>query len=62
MRSKEETAVADAANALKKYMHYWSRFDNHAKSIKFAEKTRKAAEEKMQQLQALKGSAAQTNA
>jgi hypothetical protein len=36
-------------------MHYWSRFDNHAKSIKFAQKTRAAAEERMAQLQAIKG-------
>lgn len=53
--SKETRAVENAQNALKKYMHYWSRFDNHAKSIKFAEKTRRAAEERMEQLQALKG-------
>ena len=39
--------MQDAQNALKKYMFYWSRFDNHAKSIRFAEKTKKAVEEKM---------------
>jgi hypothetical protein len=44
-----------ARSELKKYMHYWSRFDNHAKSIKFAQKTRAAAEERMAQLQAIKG-------
>jgi len=38
---------------LKKY--YWSRFDSHAESIKFAQKTRAAAEERMAQLQAIKG-------
>jgi len=54
-QKKEEAAAATAQNELKKYMFYWSRFDNHAKSIKFAEKTRKAAEERMSQLQSLKG-------
>ena len=51
----ESVKVADAANELKKYMHYYSRYENHAKSIKFAQKTRAAAEERMAQLQAIKG-------
>jgi hypothetical protein len=36
-------------------MHYWSRFDNHARSIKFAQQTRLAAEQRMEALQTLKG-------
>jgi ariadne-2 len=38
--SNEAKAANKAKNDLEKYMHYFTRFDNHAKSIKFAEKTR----------------------
>lgn len=47
----EEQQAQEARNALDKYMFYFTRFDNHAKSIKFAEATRSKAEEIMGELQ-----------
>jgi len=58
-QSKEDVAAEEAKNSLNKYMHYFTRFDNHFKSIKFAEKTRKEAEKRMEQLQKLKGTGVQ---
>lgn len=40
----EETKAEEARNALQKYMFYFTRYDNHDKSIKFAENTRAKAE------------------
>lgn len=51
--SKEAKEAKNAENELQKYMYYFSRFDNHAKSILFAEKTRAEAETKMEMLQAI---------
>jgi len=56
---KEEVEAADAKTTLDKYMHYFTRFDNHHKSSNFAEKTRVETEQKMTKLQSLKGSGAQ---
>jgi ariadne-1 len=47
----EENKIEEAKNALQKYMFYFTRFDNHDKSIKFAEQTRKKAETTMGKLQ-----------
>lgn len=47
----EESKAEEARNALEKYMFYFSRYDNHNKSIKFAEETRKQAEDTMGKLQ-----------
>jgi len=48
---QEETKAEEARNALQKYMFYFTRYDNHDKSIKFAENTRAKAEKVMAQLQ-----------
>ena len=40
----EEAKMQEARNALQKYMFYFTRFDNHQKSIQFAKKTRVEAE------------------
>ncbi len=53
--SKEEAAAESAKNSLAKYIHYFNRFDNHQKSIKFAEKTRFEADQRMTKLQSMKG-------
>jgi ariadne-1 len=47
----EEAKAEDARSALQKYMFYFTRFDNHDKSIKFAQETRKKAEGIMGKLQ-----------
>lgn len=49
--SHEEVKIQEAKNALQKYLFYFSRFDNHNKSIKFAEETRRKAEQRMGELQ-----------
>lgn len=35
----EQKNMDKASNALQRYLHYFSRFDNHAKAVKFAERT-----------------------
>jgi len=52
---KPEASVQQARDELNKYLHYWERFDNHNKSIKFAQKTLQEAEARMQALQLIKG-------
>ncbi|KMS65486.1 hypothetical protein BVRB_035510 [Beta vulgaris subsp. vulgaris] len=52
---KEEQKMQEARNALQKYMFYFTRFDNHQKSIQFARKTRQDAETRMQQLRDIQG-------
>ncbi len=37
------------------YLHYFARFDNHAKAVKFAERTLAHTEARMRELQDLKG-------
>jgi ariadne-1 len=44
-----------ASSTLNRYLHYFSRFDNHAKAVKFAEKTLVQTEVRMRELQDLKG-------
>eukprot|EP00478_Filoreta_tenera_P000195 GABV01000195.1.p1 GENE.GABV01000195.1~~GABV01000195.1.p1 ORF type:complete len:408 (+),score=147.75 GABV01000195.1:422-1645(+) len=53
--SDEEKSQEDAKTELQRYMHYYSRFDNHDKAIKFAKKTLTAAEDRAKKLQDLKG-------
>jgi len=55
----EDAKSQDAGMALKRYVHYFNRYDNHNKSIIFAEKTRKLAEKKMDKLQNISGSGLQ---
>jgi len=57
--SEEEAKATAAKNELQRYMHYFTRFDNHAKSIKFAQKTLSTAEKRAEDLQKLKGAGAQ---
>ncbi|CEP03701.1 hypothetical protein PBRA_003308 [Plasmodiophora brassicae] len=52
---KEEQKAQEARNALQKYMFYFTRFDNHQKSIQFARKTRQDAEARMQLLRDIQG-------
>lgn len=35
----EQKQMDKASNSLQRYLHYFARFDNHAKAVKFAEKT-----------------------
>jgi ariadne-1 len=55
----EEEKAEKARNDLQRYMHYFTRYDNHQKSIKFAEKTRTQAEKRVIKLQSMKGSGLQ---
>jgi len=57
--AKEALAAQAAKNDLDKYMHHFARFENHAKSIKFAEKTRAATLERMESLQSMRGAGLQ---
>eukprot|EP00455_Lapot_gusevi_P033531 TRINITY_DN3667_c0_g1_i1.p1 TRINITY_DN3667_c0_g1~~TRINITY_DN3667_c0_g1_i1.p1 ORF type:complete len:508 (+),score=78.56 TRINITY_DN3667_c0_g1_i1:116-1639(+) len=51
----EQQNIDKAANALQRYLHYFTRYDNHAKAVKFAEKTLVQTEARMKELQDLKG-------
>lgn len=51
----EAKGMGSATNTLNRYLHYFSRFDNHAKAVKFAEKTLVHTEARMKELQDLKG-------
>lgn len=48
---QEEADRTVAKNDLKRYMFYFERYENHRKSIKFAEATRMKAEDKMVKVQ-----------
>ncbi|MES1909875.1 MAG: hypothetical protein MHM6MM_002562 [Cercozoa sp. M6MM] len=56
--SKEEEDADRARSELQRYIFYYSRFDNHARSMRFAEKTLKETEKRMKRLQDMKGSGA----
>jgi ariadne-1 len=51
----EAKSMDKASSTLNRYLHYFSRFDNHAKAVKFAEKTLVQTEQRMRELQDLKG-------
>eukprot|EP00474_Spongospora_subterranea_P009178 CRZ09636.1 hypothetical protein [Spongospora subterranea] len=55
LMEKEEQKAEEARTALQKYMFYFTRFDNHQKSIQFARKTRQNAESRMQKLRDIQG-------
>jgi len=55
----EEQKAQDAGTSLKKYVHYFTRYDNHHKSISFAENIRKVAEKRMDRLSNLSGAGLQ---
>lgn len=46
----EEKKMADAKNALEKYMFYLTRYENHVKSIGFAKKTKTETERRMDEM------------
>lgn len=52
---EEQKTVDRAATELQRYLHYFTRFDNHAKAVKFAERTLSQTENRMKELQDLKG-------
>lgn len=53
--SEEEKHADSAKNALQRYLHYFQRFDNHDKAMKYAQRTLKECDDKMKELQNLKG-------
>lgn len=52
---KERTDAARAQNELQRFIHFFDRFNNHAKAIKFAEPLRKEAADRMVKLEQLRG-------
>lgn len=51
----EEKQSDNATAELEKYSFYFSRYDNHAKAIQFALKTRTNAEQRMEEMQRIGG-------
>uniref|UniRef100_A0A0K0EH93 RBR-type E3 ubiquitin transferase n=1 Tax=Strongyloides stercoralis TaxID=6248 RepID=A0A0K0EH93_STRER len=47
MKAKTEKNISKAASELKKYLHYFGRWDNHLKSLKLEEELRKKIKEKI---------------
>lgn len=47
MRAKTEKNISKAASELKKYLHYFGRWDNHLKSLKLEEELREKIKERI---------------